>query len=345
MMSIGVYVGFFIYLKSAYFSLSNSGPLRDAAQLTLLIWASSAILHCLNNSLLRKIYLSVFGIINYLCFISLIAGAIFLIKSEVTVSGAYTNELGALYQTNINEIVEFFWVYYSDIEKLTIFLMPVIPTIALLFAIRSEVLVSKPKINKAITLVVLIGLQISHSQPQTISNSLIEAFKFYDESVEEFAQLVAQRQLNASIDAHVKYKGNTFVIVIGESSNRYHFSSYGYFRKTTPFLDQQYTKKNWLFFDRAYSSHVHTTPSLMHALTSANQYNGENYHKANSLIEIFNAAGFDTYWIDEQARALGDNPVNVIASASKKFKVVPPKYSFAPRRISGGFKWLGYGKE
>jgi heptose-I-phosphate ethanolaminephosphotransferase len=319
-----IYIGFFIYFKSSYFSLSNSAPLHDVVQFILLIWISSFIWHYLNNLILRKIYLCIIGIINYICFFLLIAGSIFLDKANVTVSGAYNDELGALYQTSIMEGIEFFYVYFKDIEKITILCLAAIPTIVFWFAIRSEVLIAKSKINRSIAFVILIMVYLSHPQSETISNSLAKGYKSYSANVREFTQLVSKRQTSSSIDARVKYKGNTFVIVIGESSNRHHYSSYGYFRETTPFLNQQLPKENWLFFDRAYSSHVHTTPSLMHALTSANQYNGQDYYKANSLIEVFNAAGFDTYWIDEQARALGDNPVNVIASASKYFKVVPP---------------------
>ena len=180
------------------------------------------------------------------------------------------------------------------------------------------------KKNTAIALAVLIVVFFSNLQFQTITNSIDEGYKVYNTNVKEFARLTSERKSNSSIDAHVNYKGSTFVIVIGESQNRDHLSSYGYFRETTPFFDQQLSKLNWLFFDRAYSSYVHTTPSLMHALTSSNQYNGQDYYKATSLVEVFNAAGFNTYWIDEQARAVGDNPLNIIGSASKYFKVVPP---------------------
>ena len=67
------------------------------------------------------------------------------------------------------------------------------------------------------------------------------------------------------------------MLVIGESQNKDHMSLYGYSRKTTPWIDEQICRPNWVSFNHAYSNYVQTVPALSLALTAASQYNGKAY--------------------------------------------------------------------
>jgi len=109
-----------------------------------------------------------------------------------------------------------------------------------------------------------------------------------------------------------------YVLVIGESETRNHMSAYGYQRETTPWLTQFAKDPGTLLFKNPYSNHTHTVPVLTYALSEKNQYNQVPLAKAYSLIEIANAAGFDTYWISNQERyGAWDTPVAEIASTAK----------------------------
>ena len=95
-------------------------------------------------------------------------------------------------------------------------------------------------------------------------------------------------------------------------------SAYGYQRETTPWLTQFAKDPGTLLFKNPYSNHTHTVPVLTYALSEKNQYNQVPLAKAYSLIEIANAAGFDTYWISNQERyGAWDTPVAEIASTAK----------------------------
>lgn len=113
--------------------------------------------------------------------------------------------------------------------------------------------------------------------------------------------------------------GGVFVLVIGESHCRDYLHAYGYSRETTPWLDEMKYLKNTIFFDKAFSCHTQTVPVLSYALTEKNQYNTIALTDAISIIELANAAGYDTYWISNQAKySFYGTPTSVLAGSSKQ---------------------------
>ena len=93
-------------------------------------------------------------------------------------------------------------------------------------------------------------------------------------------------------------------------------STYGYKRKTTPWLSSVLKNvPNSILFSNAFSNHIHTVQSLTYALTSKSQYNANRLQDCPSLIELANAAGYETYWVSNQVKiSAGDTPVSLIAS-------------------------------
>ena len=62
---------------------------------------------------------------------------------------------------------------------------------------------------------------------------------------------------------------------------------------------------------------MQTVPALSYALTAKNQYNSLDLKEAVSLIDVANAAGYQTVWLSNQMRyGLWDTPVTVIAGAA-----------------------------
>ena len=107
----------------------------------------------------------------------------------------------------------------------------------------------------------------------------------------------------------------TAVIVIGESVNRNHMKIYDYKRNTTPYM---YKIKNDLYlFKNVISSNCNTIRSLFDALTL--NENNKKIIKNASLIQLFNMAGFETYWISNQKPiGIHETTVSTIAKACKK---------------------------
>lgn len=114
-------------------------------------------------------------------------------------------------------------------------------------------------------------------------------------------------------------QGGLFVLVIGESATRDHFSAFGYERKTTPWMDSVKGKDGFYLFKNAYACYSATTKALAYALTSANQYTGKEFAQSPSLLEVAKAAGYKTVWLSNQVRfGERDNPNTVIAEGANE---------------------------
>ena len=86
------------------------------------------------------------------------------------------------------------------------------------------------------------------------------------------------------------------VVVIGESSNRNHYSLYGYPRKTTPHLDKM--AKELLIFNDVISPHAHTSASLSKIMTFRSHTEKD---PRCTVVDVFNEAGFSTVLLSNQA--------------------------------------------
>lgn len=104
----------------------------------------------------------------------------------------------------------------------------------------------------------------------------------------------------------------TIIVIVGESTTRNHMSLYGYCRNTTPTLNDL---AGSLFVFRDTISEV---PLTVFALSNglriwlAAPQGGSN----QSVFDIFNAAGFHTYWLSNQFDYPGD-PVSSLTSRAQ----------------------------
>lgn len=115
-----------------------------------------------------------------------------------------------------------------------------------------------------------------------------------------------------SIDSQAR---GTYVLVIGESASRDHMHVYGYDRQTTPWMDKMAGCKGTTIFSYPYANYCQTILSLTYALSEKNQYNHIPLEEAYSIIDLAKAAGYDTYWISNQAGfSASDTPITIISS-------------------------------
>lgn len=90
----------------------------------------------------------------------------------------------------------------------------------------------------------------------------------------------------------------TIVVVIGESLTRTHMSLYGYTRKTNPYLSS--LGDSLIIYQDVISPQVHTIPVLRSILTMADRDNLDYITEKPSMFELFNRAGYETYFISNQ---------------------------------------------
>jgi len=145
----------------------------------------------------------------------------------------------------------------------------------------------------------------------------LEGYFAYQSELANWKNELRKRQLGTVV-AETYRADESFLVIIGESATRRHWSLYGYDRNTTPEMDSM---SDLLVFRDLISSHSHTNPALGKALTSS-LVSDPNSYGAPSIIDLANAAGFSTYWLSNQQR-MGpyDNAVSVLAEAAthKKF--------------------------
>ncbi|MDR3261523.1 MAG: sulfatase-like hydrolase/transferase [Tannerella sp.] len=105
-----------------------------------------------------------------------------------------------------------------------------------------------------------------------------------------------RRQLTMEVKCVLPDSVNhVFVILLGESTTTCHMSLYGYFRKTTPLMDRRAHELD--VYTDVVTPDTHTYGVMQKVLTFANHQHPEYYMEKASVVELFNAAGFESYWI------------------------------------------------
>lgn len=144
-------------------------------------------------------------------------------------------------------------------------------------------------------LVILLGLFLmtkerinQHNFPFVLYSSVIEYITERN--------LIDQIESNAAPFEDVQLlseRNETHVVVIGESTSRLHFGLYGYYRQTTPRLNE--ISDELFIFDNVVSGDTYTVGSLTKALVVK-----DKGAYAGNLIQLFNQASFKTFWVSNQ---------------------------------------------
>jgi glucan phosphoethanolaminetransferase (alkaline phosphatase superfamily) len=114
------------------------------------------------------------------------------------------------------------------------------------------------------------------------------------------------------VDAADAESPQVYVVVIGESSRRSHWSLYGYNRSTTPALDQM--RDQLVVFDEVSSNATITMYSVTLALTRASPRSWEVARHEKSLLTLLRQGGYSVSWISNQEKfGFSENPVTSIA--------------------------------
>jgi len=97
--------------------------------------------------------------------------------------------------------------------------------------------------------------------------------------------------------AQINQQPQIYVLVIGESDRRDHWSLYGYHRNTTPKMSR---KENLIPFTNVHTTGYLTEFAVPVILTGIDPINFMQHTQQKSIISLFKEAGFETYWISNQ---------------------------------------------
>lgn len=302
---IKLVLGNFIGLSSVKNYANFSIALLNLALLLPMLFEKHVIRSVLRFIFLAVILLPVFFILGYY---------------SVTSTVFAPDTLLAIAQTNIQEAIEY---AKDNFSCKTIFLIILTNAFVFFVAIKNTQKILWNKYNLFLVLfcitACLVGVykyrdNIITDIPKQASKTLAQYKNFSKERTDR------KDNMSKMLLSH-KPEAGVYVLVIGESQNRAHMQAYNYHRATTPWLDSMKNDKNMLLFTKAYSCHTHTVPTLLYALTAKNQYNNIAVKNAVSVLEVAEAAGFETVWLSNQVKySAWDTPVTSIASEANQQK-------------------------
>lgn len=302
---IKLVLGNFIGLSSVKNYANFSIALLNLALLLPMLFEKHVIRSVLRFIFLAVILLPVFFILGYY---------------SVTSTVFAPDTLLAIAQTNIQEAIEY---AKDNFSCKTIFLIILTNAFVFFVAIKNTQKILWNKYNLFLVLfcitACLVGVykyrdNIITDIPKQASKTLAQYKNFSKERTDR------KDNMSKLLLSH-KPEAGVYVLVIGESQNRAHMQAYNYHRATTPWLDSMKNDKNMLLFTKAYSYHTHTVPTLLYALTAKNQYNNIAVKNAVSVLEVAEAAGFETVWLSNQVKySAWDTPVTSIASEANQQK-------------------------
>jgi glucan phosphoethanolaminetransferase (alkaline phosphatase superfamily) len=164
-----------------------------------------------------------------------------------------------------------------------------------------------------------------------ITTSLNLVFKTtiqkFNDSVNMFNSTAANYQ-NQPPTLNFSNKGIKVVVYIGESTSIMNMGLYGYPRQTTPHLDNlSRNDDNFLWFKNVFSTHTHTSQSLLEALSVSANNDKEvrtiYSQKRISLIDILNKGKIGAFLYSNQGKSGTWNLASsiIFKKAYKKFSI------------------------
>ena len=287
-------------------------PVKHFIKCAEIIFFISALIH-LPLLFLREVATKIFGfflLIFFYLFSLLDMAHVIIFRSQANESSFH-----ALFSTHNTESLEFI-LDYSGWPLMGGVLLFISFSCLTYYLLRKYL---NPKIIKVLSIPIIILLFISgitfYKNRDAKYFHKVSTFQFfsslinYRREIDNFNFYAQKFPISARAK---KYDyPQTHIIVIGESTSKYHMQLYGYGRRTNPQLHK--IKDRLILLDEVKSSSVHTVSSLMDIFFPEEHKN--NPYKC-SLIDILNHAGFKTYWISNQPY-LGKNET-IVSAISKR---------------------------
>jgi heptose-I-phosphate ethanolaminephosphotransferase len=237
-----------------------------------------------------------------------------------------SSSLFIFFQSNSSEINSFL-KQYCNLSFYFIFLS--LTSLYLVFAyffLKNKINFSKFDFLKKINKLVMLGLVIfgfltllfSPLSKSFFPKVLINGFLDYHNEMKAYDKMKFKKESNyfEDVTANKDTISETYILVIGESTTRTHMGIYGYNRQTTPLLNS--ISDELLIYKDVVTPNTHTLTSLEKVLTLGNTKNLNLKYEGN-ILQMFNQAGFFTYWISNQKpTGIWDNFISAISNSAQK---------------------------
>lgn len=257
----------------------------------------------------------------FIFIISIIPGLLILSYFIIDSTFLINKNFLPIFTTNKQESSEFISMYVNRKTIIGILTYVFIPVIYLVKINKDRLNIARQHLsppfsflffkNKPVTfryvslLIVCIvsyfGIEANKNWNHLYAYNFYYTYNKYQSAVRKLNRYTEIRKKSQEFKVYCSLPDNinkTFVILIGESLAKKHLSLYGYPRKTTPGLDS--LKSQLLIYKNVISPHTQTNPSLKTILTLADNANEKLFYSRPSIVELFNKAGFHSYWIDNQ---------------------------------------------
>tara|TARA_B110001450_G_C17655610_1_gene495092 strand:- start:25 stop:1101 length:1077 start_codon:yes stop_codon:yes gene_type:complete len=217
-----------------------------------------------------------------------------------------SSTLFIIFDSNSNESSDFLSMYF-DTNLFVILLSMIVSLVITIFYLfkKSEVDYLWFKTNKQRFLTNFLGLMlfigmltIYYLRSSTLPHVVYTAFHDYKKRNVSYKKVVKNRYGgDFSNVIHKGIENELYILVIGESTAKSHMQLYGYPRNTTPNLSE--IKDELTIYNDVISPHANTIESLEKCLTLLNHESKEKEIRG-TIVQLFNKAGFETYWISNQ---------------------------------------------
>jgi len=235
--------------------------------------------------------------------ISILPGTIFLgylLFAHVLLE---QNSITSLFETNPEESKEFLVYYLNTWVVLGVSFYAILPAV-MVGIMRSHKSLSVKKhrklffISLAVVLVVVFVPKLSKS---VYFLNFYNTFISYKIRIKKETYGITNRQImpyevRSTVSDSIP---RTIVVVIGESQTKRHMQMYGYGRATTPLLSAKNDSLH--VYTDVIPPQVHTIPVIRSVMTFSELNHPEYFIERPSLFELFNRAGYDTYFISNQS--------------------------------------------
>jgi len=250
----------------------------------------------------RKLYLA---IVYFILFFFLIIKLSFYYNFKAKLSSSV---LYLMFETNKEEASEFL-TSYLDYKLGLLYLFYIVSFLMLLFflykkkndltkLLNLKIQFKFHKISSVITLLVVAFLIQYKLSDENILIKSMHSYKEYNNFKKRFKEVLSLNKNENIKTISSKDEAQTYVVVIGESTSRWHMQLYDYHRDTNPLLIS--IKDELLIFNDVITTDVHTILALEKILTQIDFKNQNSNIDNASIIQLANKADFTTYWVSNQ---------------------------------------------
>lgn len=289
---------FLLVVVAGYFIIPPNNYVQEIAAFGLM--STAIFLVCTYLKSWRVVALTTFLGYVFLAFFAFIKLS-FYHQYGVSIS---SSALYVIFETNSDEASDYLSNYFSGITYLLLAIVA-LPLLGMLKGFFSKrAFRPKPlKISIVYKGLLLLGALVcvfsihKNFKTQNIPYATVVTWDDYLVAKEQLKDALAIPTSTAFTTIESEDIPQIYIVVIGESTSRWHMQLYGYGRETNPRLTQ--IKDELLVMDSVITPHVHTITALDKILTLASNENKAPIPNG-SIIQLANMAGFTTYWLSNQ---------------------------------------------